>query len=115
VANATDAGAFRLFLGGFNQEQAHYLSGAVSSYLDALRFGSRIIPAEYIGQHLEAIRKQSPQDYEAGAQMSLKTVNTSPPSLIDPRSTRIPYSSLFQAFEQKAMAQPQEKIAPPKP
>jgi hypothetical protein len=118
VANSTDMGAFQLFLGGLNQEHARYFSGAVSSYLDALRFGSRIIPVEYIGQHLEAIHRQSPQDYEAGAQLSLKTVHTSPPSLSDPRSTRIPFDPIIQAFEQKAMMpllRPKEKTDPPKP
>jgi hypothetical protein len=66
VATANDAAALRQMLAGVNQEKARQFSGAVASYLGALKSGSQAVPAEWIGEKLEAIRKASPESYERG-------------------------------------------------
>ena len=61
-----DSNALRMLLAAVNQERARIYSGAVAYYLAALKSGSQTVPSELIGEKLEAIRKDHPQDYEAG-------------------------------------------------
>jgi len=80
VASYNDTSALRTFLGGMNQEKAHYPSGAVSAYLTALKSGSLVIPVDYIGERLAAIRKEFPQEYEAGLHPTTSPSPLSPAS-----------------------------------
>ena len=66
LVTTSDSAAFRMLLAGLNQERAQVYSGAVASYLAALRSGSQILQSELIGQKIEAIRKGHPEDYEVG-------------------------------------------------
>ena len=66
-----DAAALRSMLAGINQERARQYAGAVAYYLAALRSGSQAVPSEMIGEKLEAIRKDHPQDYEAGNNLQI--------------------------------------------
>ena len=66
IANSNDTMALRQFLGGVNLERAHQYSGAVSSYLAALKTGSQVIPVDKIGETLAILKKEHPQEYEAG-------------------------------------------------
>jgi len=67
VVSPEDSNGLSNFLGGLNQEQARVWTGAVTSYLSALKSGSQVIPVEYIGKRLEELRQQHPEDYDAGA------------------------------------------------
>jgi hypothetical protein len=78
LGNGNDVGAIRHLLGGTNQERASQFSGAVASYLSALKSGSPIVPAEWIGERLAAIQKSNPKAYEDGVQLQN--------SAIEPRS-----------------------------
>ena len=70
VATTSDTSALRQFLGGVNQETAHQFSGAVSSYIAALKTGSQTIPVMKIAEALEAIQKEHPAEYEAGVRLA---------------------------------------------
>lgn len=70
IVSTNNGLALRQFLAGVNQERARQYSGAVSSYLSALRTGSQSIPVEKIGEKLQEIKAQHPQDYESGVQLA---------------------------------------------
>ena len=80
VISTSDSSALRQLLAGVNMEHARQYSFAVSSYIAALKTGSRMIPAEKIGDMLDSIKKDHPQEYEAGIQRA----NT-PPSIGEER------------------------------
>lgn len=80
VISTTDSSALRQLLAGVNFEHARQYSYAVSTYIAALKTGSHMIPAEKIGDMLDSIKKDHPQEYEAGIQRA----NTAP-SLADER------------------------------
>ncbi|HEY3900450.1 MAG TPA: hypothetical protein VGM54_17715 [Chthoniobacter sp.] len=75
------------FLAGMNQERAGQYALAVGSLEAALKTGSQFIPPEVIGQHLEKIRTDHPEEYEKGVQIALTPVApTYPgPMFMDPR------------------------------
>jgi hypothetical protein len=81
VASSSDRTALQSFLAGSNQERARQFALAVSSYQAALRTGSQIVAAELIGDHLEAIRKDHPQEFEQGVLLMLN-----PPAQADSRN-----------------------------
>lgn len=68
-----DATAMQYFLSARNMEDAKQYSLAVSSFHAVLRSGSQIIPLQVVSEHLEAIKKDHPQDYEAGLQITANT------------------------------------------
>jgi hypothetical protein len=70
VVSSNDTTALRQFLGGINLEKSRQYSGAVSSFTAALKTGSQIIPVTLIGDTLDAIKKEHPEDYEAGTKMT---------------------------------------------
>jgi len=70
VANTNDTTALRQFLGGINLEKTRQYSGAVSSFIAALKTGSQIIPVTLIGETLDAIKKSHPEEYEAGTKLT---------------------------------------------
>jgi hypothetical protein len=55
------------FLAGINQERARQYALAVGSFEAALKTGSQIISPEVIGDHLDSIRKEHPQEFAEGA------------------------------------------------
>lgn len=71
VAQAGDARALSSFLAGLNQERAKQYLLAVASYQQALKSGSQVLPAEEIGERLEQMRKERPQEYEQGLQLAI--------------------------------------------
>jgi len=71
VAVAMDRIALQSFLAARNQERARQFPLAVASYQAALKSGSQIIPAEKIGERLEAIRKDHPAEFDQGIQLAL--------------------------------------------
>ncbi len=77
-----DSSALSQFLAGLNQETAKQYSLAVASYQGALKTGSRIVPPELIGEHLEKIREAHPKDFERGVELAL---NPPMPDMSDPR------------------------------
>ncbi len=72
ATTSSDQTALQSFLAGINEERARQYAPAVSSYLAALRSGSQMLPPESIGDRLDAIRKDHPQDYEEGMQLVLR-------------------------------------------
>ena len=70
LLTANDNVALRMLLAAVNHERAQIYSGAAAYYFGALRTGSQAVPLELIGQKLEAIRKEHPQDYDAGQNIS---------------------------------------------
>ncbi len=77
-----DTAALRSMLAGINQERARQYAGAVAYYLAALRTGSQAVPSEVIGEKLEAIRKDHPQDYDAGN--NLQIIEPTPQRYVGP-------------------------------
>lgn len=77
--------ALSLFLGGLNQEKAKQWPLAVASFQGALKMASDLIAPTLIGAHLEAIRKEHPQDFETGVQLMLADALNAPP-LFDPNT-----------------------------
>ena len=78
--NLNDRNALHSFLVGLNQERAKQYAFAVVSYENALKQGSQIVSAELVGEHLEGIRKEHPDEYAQGIQAAM-----SPPPAADPR------------------------------
>jgi hypothetical protein len=78
-----DRAAVQAFLAGLNQERAQQYAFAVASFLAALKTGSQILPVEVVGERLEAIRKEHPEDYEQGSRMAVAI-----PTIGDPRYPR---------------------------
>ncbi len=79
IASQTDNSALTNFLGGLNQERAKQYMLAVASYETCLKSGSQIVPAEQVGEHLEKLKREHPQEYELGVQLAL-----APPARTDP-------------------------------
>jgi hypothetical protein len=75
------------FLAGLNQERAGQYALAVGSLEAALKTGSQFIPPEVIGQHLEKIRTDHPEEYEQGVLIALTPVAPTYPGamFMDPR------------------------------
>lgn len=91
VLGTNDASALRQILAGVNQERARQFSFAVTSYLAALKTGSQAIPVEKIGDMLEKIKKDHPQDYEAGVQAAKAGLSANEErmrTIMDPRTSR---------------------------
>jgi hypothetical protein len=80
-----DRTALQSFLAGTNQERAAQYALAVGSFEAALKTSSQIVPPETIGEHLEAIRKEHPQEYEQGVQNTLTPPRIPDPRFMDPR------------------------------
>jgi hypothetical protein len=57
---------FDQMITGINQQTARQFSLAVTSYLTALKSANIRIPAKFIGNQLEAIKRDHPSDYDAG-------------------------------------------------
>ena len=74
--NTGDSSAITQFLAAQNQERARQYGPAVGSYLAALKTGSQIIPAEFIGDRLAAIEKEHPNEYQAAVEFA----NNPPPA-----------------------------------
>ena len=59
---------------GLNQQQAGQYSLAVESFLDALKAGSLDIPAKFIGEQLDGIKRDHSAAYDVGMQAYLSPV-----------------------------------------
>lgn len=70
-ANFSDRNALQLFLGGINLVRARQYALAVPAFQRALNTGSQLISAEMIGDRLDAIRKEHPQEYAEGMKVML--------------------------------------------
>ena len=94
VAKDADVAAFRQLLAGQNMEKAKQYPAAVSSYITALKTGALSIPADKVGEILDAIKRDHPEEYDAGVQMAFENpvdpygrfVPGSRPSNYDPLS-----------------------------
>ena len=84
----SDSTGLTSFFAGLNFERGRQYSLAVNSFQMALKTGSDLVPAEDIGERLEAIKRDHATDYEAGLKMTL----SSPVPVTDPdsRPTRDP-------------------------
>lgn len=71
LIKTSDSTALTLFFAGLNFERGKQFSLAVNSFQMALKTGSDLIPAEDIGERLEAIKRNHAADYEAGLQLTL--------------------------------------------
>ena len=71
LIKTSDSTALTSFLAALNLEKGRQFSLAVNSFQTALKTGSDFIPAEEIGEHLEAIKRDHAADYEAGQQLTL--------------------------------------------
>ena len=58
-----------------NQEVAGQYIPAVISYQTALKSNDELVPAKAIGEHLQAIQRDHPEDYERGLKMFLDSQN----------------------------------------
>lgn len=67
ILQPNDAFALRSFLSARNLDAAGVWSSAVTSYIQALKTGSTILPADEISQRIEAIRRTHPEDYKRGS------------------------------------------------
>jgi len=85
TANANDRNALQSFLAGLNQERAKQFTFAVISYEAALKAGSQLVSAETIGEHLERIHKEHPEEYEQGVRSALTPSPTGEFQPIRPR------------------------------
>ncbi|MCE0497365.1 MAG: hypothetical protein LV481_05395 [Methylacidiphilales bacterium] len=56
-------------MAGIHQEEAGQYAQAVVSYQAALKSSSNLVPAKMIGDHLAAIQKDHPNEYDAGMQL----------------------------------------------
>jgi hypothetical protein len=70
-ATTKDSTAFLQFTTGLNQERAKQFAPAVVSFQSALKTGSSIVPPEVIGEHLQQIRKEHPEEFQQGLQATL--------------------------------------------
>jgi hypothetical protein len=59
------------FVAAQNQEAAGQIMLAVTSYQQALRSGNSLIPAEFIGTRLAALKEAHPDDYRQGMELFL--------------------------------------------
>ncbi len=64
----SDATALTLFLAGYNQDRAQQFTQATTSYLATLKTGSQIVPPEYVGELLAALKKNHPAEYESASE-----------------------------------------------
>lgn len=111
TSHLNDRTALTNFLAGVNQERARQYSFAVSSFEAALKSGSQLISAEMIGEHLDNIRKEHPEEFEKGIQMTLNPPVTS--SYMDPRYRMMPPA--YMPTGQPAPAPPASLTVPPAP
>jgi hypothetical protein len=83
-----DCAAADLLLGGLNFERAHEYANAVHAYEAALKTGSMLLPAEFIGERLESLRAAHPTEFAQGAALS---------HLLPPRqfTSSIPRSAIY--------------------
>lgn len=56
------------FQTALNQQKAGQYELAVRTYLDSLRGSAKYIPVEFVGEQLEAIRRDHPEEYESALQ-----------------------------------------------
>ena len=73
VAGAPDneaAGVDKLIT-GINQKEAGQYAQAVESFQNALKTGSLDIPAKFIGEQLDAIKRDHPSEYDSGMEAFL--------------------------------------------
>lgn len=82
AATVSDRSALQFFVAGVDQEEARQYATAVGSYLNALRAGSQMISPALIGDHLDGLRKNHPQEYAEGVQLDQK------PKMSDPREVQ---------------------------
>ena len=130
VISTSDSAALRHFLSGVNMEKAPQFSGAVASYLLALKSGSQAVPVEHIGTLLEKLKKDHLEEYKEGTQFANTSSNSSFPSSriptgfsIMPSSTLLNHPSLQNgtviaipaATAPPSAKQNQEKPATPPP
>jgi hypothetical protein len=66
-------------LGALNQERAREYAGAVCSYEVVLKTGAQLVPAEFIGERLEHLRKTQPDEFKKGMAIAMVA---SPPKLV---------------------------------
>jgi len=65
-----DTTGFESMLAGINQETAGQYAPAVVSYEQALKFPNTYLPAKFIGDRLDKIQKDHPDDYAKGLQLA---------------------------------------------
>jgi hypothetical protein len=70
---------FELMLAGLNQETAGQYPAAVLSYEQALKFPDTYLPAKFIGDRLNNIQKDHPDDYAKGLQLAGLAPSSSAP------------------------------------
>jgi hypothetical protein len=63
----SDATALTLFLAGYNQDRAQQYTQATTSYLATLKTGSQIVPPEYVGELLAALKKSHREEYDTAS------------------------------------------------
>ncbi len=124
IVSTSDSSALRQFLAGINQERAQQYSGAVCSYLSALKTGSQAIPVEEIGKKLQAIKGQHPQDYGAGMELAnaspqsaafYRSMVGNPPGVPVTRPPGSPITLAIPAAETTAENKKKEVRPPPDP
>ncbi len=65
-ASGDDVTGYKTFAGAQNQEAAGQFDLAVASYQNALKSGSELVPAKFVGERLAAIKAAHPEAYEQG-------------------------------------------------
>lgn len=63
----SDSTALTLFLAGYNQDRAQQYTQATTSYLATLKTGSQIVPPEYVGELLAALKKNHREEYDTAS------------------------------------------------
>ncbi len=66
-----EAAGIDAMITGINQSDAGQYDLAVESFLDALNSGSLDVPARFIGEQLDAIKRDHPDDYDTGMEAYL--------------------------------------------
>lgn len=76
--SSNDLNAMHSYLAGTNLVRARQYALAVTAFHRSLNTGSQLISAEMIGDRLDDIRKQHPQEYETGMKVLLSPPPTPP-------------------------------------
>jgi len=77
---------------GSNQNGAGQYALAVESFLTALKSGSLYVPAKFIGGQLDAIKRDHPDEYDAGVEAYLAPPSPNFPGMINPAMFNPAYS-----------------------
>ena len=114
-SNDRETQAFKDFFAGRNLEQARQYDQAVISYLTALRSGQEDLPADLIGDRLDAIQRAHPAEYASGSSYMRELPRPTVPPGLPERAGGLPGAAenILSVPAASPSATPGPKSAPP--